>query len=217
MWVDIKDGRLEINGIEGADKFVNLPKELSGDLSDYALHMTDLNIALGSLEAINKVAILNEEVIQESLWRSAIVHFIKCFSQQNSRGKLIPEIVFATEPPEALQAFKFFKAMRNKNIAHDDNAYLQCLNGIILNKGDRAYKVERIICTSFRAASLDNGTFSNLLLLVNKSLTYVQECHARMCESISVELEKKELSELVSYGEVIYSPPDVNLINKSRN
>ncbi|MGK3134831.1 hypothetical protein ACCX84_03560 [Pantoea trifolii] len=216
MWLDIKDGKIEVNGIDDAHKLVNLPQELAGNLADYALHITDLNISLGSLEAINKVGIFNEEVIQESLWRSAIIHFVKCFSNQVSRGKLDPNLVFGDEPPEAMLAFSFFKNMRNKNIAHDENAYLQCLNGIVLNNGTKNYKVERIICTSIRAASLDSGTFSNLILLVNKSLEYVQNHHSKLCEMISIELEKKSYSELKSYGDVKYIPPDVNKIQKPR-
>jgi hypothetical protein len=115
-----------------------------------------------------------------------------------------------------MMAFRFFKNMRNKNIAHDENAYLQCLNGIVLNNGKKNYMVERIICTSFRAASLDTGTFSNLILLVNKSLEYVKNHHEKLCELITIELEKKSYSELANYGEVKYIPPDVNKIHKPR-
>jgi len=216
MRIEIKEGKVEIYGIEDADKIVNLPKEIAGDLADYALHLTDLEISLSSLNAINKVAILGEAEIQESLWRSAIIHFIKCFSNQVSRGKLDPELVFKDEPPEALEAFRYFKNLRNKNIAHDENAYLQCLNGIVLNKGNKHYKVEKIICTSFMAVTLEDGTFSNLLLLVNRSIEYVKESHEKLCKMITEILEMKEYSELTNYGDVIYNLPDVKKIHKPR-
>ncbi|MEI2264197.1 hypothetical protein [Erwinia sp. CGal63] len=216
MWLEINEGKVEVHGIEDADKIVNLPKDISGDLADYALHLTDLEIALSSLNAINKVVTLGEAKIQESLWRSAIIHFIKCFSNQVSRGKLDPELVFKDEPPEALEAFRYFKNMRNKNIVHDENAYLQCLNGIVLNKGNKHYKVERIICTSFMAATLEDGTFSNLLLLVNRSIEHVKEYHEKLCGLITEILEVKEYSELTSYGSVIYNLPDVKKIHKPR-
>lgn len=41
--------------------------------------------------------------------------------------------------------FEFFKGMRDKHIAHDENAYSQCLVVAAINDGKKDYKVEQVI------------------------------------------------------------------------
>lgn len=125
-------------------------------------------------------------------------------------------MVFQKEPPEAMEAFKFIKNLRNKHIAHDENAYLQCLMGIALNDGNKKHKIERIICTTFRANSLDDGPYGNLMMLVKKTIDFIEVEFEKCCQNLTDTLEKETYDKLLSFGEVFYTPPDHNRVHKPR-
>lgn len=217
MELEHKDGRLEVTGIPDANKLVKLPREHSKGIADLRLHQSDLVIALDSLEGINKAIVAGIPEIAESLWRSSIIHFIKCFSGQKSRDKLDPEKVYAEEAPEAMQAFDYFKALRNKHIAHDDNAYLQALTGLALNEGNKAYKIEKVLCFSFKSDTLEDDNYGNLLLLINKAKDYVDKEFFKLCDEITVDLEKLSYEDLIAFGELAFKAPEITDISKTRH
>lgn len=209
-------GKLEINGIPDATQLVKLPRELSKDIADLRLHNTDLEIASRSLEGINKAIRADIPEIVDSLWRSAIIHFIKCFSGQRSRNMLDPNIVFSTEPEQALHAFRYFKKLRNKHIAHDDNAYLQALTGLALNDGNKDYKIERVLCFTVLSDTMENDNYGNLLLLINRTREYVDKQFALLCDEITLELDKWSYSDLLALGDLDFKPPEVDELGKTR-
>lgn len=217
MNIDQNEGRIEINGIPDATQIVKLPLEMSEDIADLRLHNTDLEIALRSLEGINKAIDAGIPEITDSLWRSAIIHFIKCFSGQKSRRKLDPNIVFATEPEETHQAFLYFKNLRNKHIAHDDNAYLQALTGLALNDGSKAYKIERVLCFTILSNTMENGNYGNLLLLINKTKEYVDENFHILCDEITAKLDQRSYRDLLSFGGLEFKAPEFEELGKTRS
>jgi hypothetical protein len=65
---------------------------------------------------------------REAMWRSAIVHLLKCFGDHEARFSLQPRQVYRGEPPEAIENFEYFKGLRDKHLVHDENSYAQtCL------------------------------------------------------------------------------------------
>lgn len=216
MNIEFKDGRLEVNGLPDAKILVKLPRELSQGIADLRLHHTDLEIALNSIEGINKAIHAGIPDIVESLWRSGIIHFIKCFSGQKSRDKLDPDIVYSAEPEEAIQAFKYFKNLRNKHIAHDDNAYLQALTGLALNDGSKNYKIEKVLCFSLKSNTVENDNYGNLLLLINRAKDYVDSRFYKLCDEITANLESMSYAELLALGELTFKAPELHELSKTR-
>ena len=53
-------------------------------LSDHALHKADLDFALECLHQINGMPEIGH-VLRQALWRSAVVHFMKCFGGSESK------------------------------------------------------------------------------------------------------------------------------------
>lgn len=78
----------QIEGFPEAVKVVRITGRDRQRLADLGLHKRDLDFALECLTAINQVP-EQPGIVREALWRSAIVHFIKCFGKSKSRSAWI--------------------------------------------------------------------------------------------------------------------------------
>ncbi|POW57004.1 hypothetical protein C3408_11895 [Candidatus Pantoea alvi] len=190
------DEGLHIDGIQDADKAFTIPKELSKKLVDLHYHLTDLDISISSLNYIlNNQKI--ENFVKESLWRSAIIHFTKCFTHQVtkkediplSRARLDEAQLFSNLDPIALESFKYFKLLRNKHIVHDETAHLNSIPAVILNNGEKEFKVERVICIGMLAETLDQPSFSNLYNLVKSTRSFLIKEFDEECNRLKLMFE----------------------------
>jgi hypothetical protein len=67
-----------IDGFPDAVKVLRITGPKSQRLADLALHRADLDFVLECLVATSRQPD-EGNVVRQALWRSAIVHFIKCF------------------------------------------------------------------------------------------------------------------------------------------
>lgn len=119
----------------GAVPLFTLDDPRTQKLAHLTLHEHDLQFALQSLESLGLVPVTNDH-LREALWRSAIVHFFKCFGDSGeNRRSLQCNQIYKREPKEALEAFTHFKNLRNKHYVHDDNAYQQCVVAVYIGDG----------------------------------------------------------------------------------
>jgi hypothetical protein len=183
-------------------------------LADLSLHKTDLEFADACLDAINH-APENPDITREALWRSAIVHFLKCFGN-SARFQLVPEKMYKGEPPEALMAFEYFKGLRNKHLIHDENSYAQSIPGAVLNNGEKNYKVEKIVCFSAIGKTLEHGNYGNLKLLIQKARAWVIIEFDALCVRLTADLEKESYDKLLSRDAIAYRAPSVDDISRTR-
>lgn len=210
-----RDTGFHIEGFPDAVKVVHIDSPDTARLSDLALHKTDLEFADQCLEAINAVP---EEpyVLRESLWRSAIIHFLKCFGKSNARSRLKTDDVFQGEPPEAIEAFKYFLSLRDKHLVHDDNSYAQSIPGAVLNDGGKDYKIEKIVCFSASSVTLEQANYSNLKLLIGKALLWVTQEFDHLCEKLTETLELETYATLLAKKDLTYHAPSIDELNKTR-
>ena len=211
-----KESEFHIEGFPDAAKVVQIDGPKAKRLSDLALHKADLDFADQCLDAINQTP-KDSHVIREALWRSAIVHFLKCFGDSGARFQLSAQKILKTEPPQAMMAFSYFRDLRNKHLVHDENSYAQSLPGAILNKGNKDYKIEKIVCLAAIAVTLVQDNFSNLKMLIQKSRTWVVEQFDLLCKMITEELENEAYTNLCAKQTINYSVPVVDEIHKNRN
>lgn len=209
-------GELSINGIPDAVCIKKLPISLGKVLSDFSMHQGDLQFAKHNLDSINKVGVVDDSYLQETLWRSAIIHFIKCFTSSTSRGQLSFEKVYKGKPVEAKEAFDYFKNLRNKTIAHDENAYSQSISGVALNNGCKNYKAEKIVFIRISAQTLVNDNYANLNLLVSNALDYVNNKLEEMFNDITGKVELMSYDNLMKLDDVHYNVPTLEDVAKSR-
>jgi len=220
--VSVNNGNIEIIGIPDADSVYKIPKSLAKDLTDLSFHMVDLSISMESLNYILNNQNLNNSLVSESLWRSAIIHLVKCFTHQvtgggnGSRAKLDESIIFLKLDPLALESFKYFKALRNKHIVHDENSYLQCLPGVVLNDGSKNYQVEKIICANFLAVTLDQPNFNNLYNLVKATQDYVTNLFDDECAQLTSTFESYSKEKFEEMERLEFTIPTLQEMKKPR-
>ena len=91
---------------------------------------------------------------------------------------------------------EYFSSLRNKYFARDENAYIQCIPGAILNKPNAKCKIAKIVCFSGVAETLDQSNYGNLHKLVTDTLEHIDTRFESLCNSLTEELEA------LSYGEL---------------
>jgi len=209
------DAGLHIEGFPDAVKVIQLKGPHAQRLSDLALHKSDLDVADACLDSLNAVPD-ESRVVRNALWESAIVHFSKCFGGSKARFQLSAEKIYKGEPPEAMIAFNYFKSLRNKHVVHDENAYAQSIPGAVLNKGDKKYKIEKIITLNTVANTLEQSNFNNLKLLIVKTRTWIDSEFDNLCDTLTRELEEESYEALLAREPVICRVPTVDEIGKKR-
>lgn len=197
---------LHIDGVPDAVALVSIRGHKAQRLSDLALHQSDLKFALEALETLSAPGC--SIFVQEALWRAAIIHYIKCFGD-SSRFSLSESKLYKSSPPEALEAFRYFKELRNRHISHDENSYAQSIPGAAINNGKKDYKIEKIMCLSFHAQTLEQANYSNLHLLISDALFWVNGEFDKVCDLITKELETIPHDEIMSLPRLNYRTPEI--------
>jgi hypothetical protein len=205
---------LHVEGFPDAVKVLRIDGPKAQRLSDLGLHKADLDFALDCLEEINKVA---EEsyVLRQALWRSAVVHYIKCFGDNKSRFSLVPQTVYKDDTG-AMEPYKYFDSLRNKHLVHDANSYAQCLPGAVLNKKDLSHKIAKIVCMNVISETLAKENYNNLHLLVTRAREWVVEQFDQLCNALTAELETEPYETLLGRQGITYTFPGVDEIHKPR-
>ena len=194
--------------------FAGLLPRQSRELSSVTAHRLDLTFARRCLTLINET---ENDDIRQALWRSAATHYAKCFAQAkntNERKPLHPERIL--EPGEARRIHRYFTSLRNKHLIHDVNAWLQVPASAVITAPDTGSNVADIICTTFEGDSLNQPNYNNLWLLIERSLAWIEQESARLCEEIKAELEKIQRETLLSQPDVTYHAPEADDIYKPR-
>lgn len=205
---------LHIEGFPHAVKVIAINGPEAKRLADLSLHRRDLEFADDCLDAINQTQ-ENLDVVREALWRSSVIHFIKCFGN-SERFQLSAMRIYKNEPPEALIAFKYFKDLRNKHFVHDENSYAQSIPGAVLSNGTKAYKIEKIICFSAFGETLEQGNYGNLKLLIKRARIWVVSEFDFLCESLTATLEKESYHNLLARDAITYRVPTADEISSTR-
>lgn len=206
---------LHVEGFPDAVKLLKLDGPKSKRLADLSLHKTDLDFALQCLEQINEVP-QEPYILRQALWRSAVVHYIKCFGGNESRFSLVITQVY-NKDEGATEAFEYFKNLRNKHFVHDENSYSQCLPAAVLNKKEMDHKIAKIVCLSVTGDTLTQGNYSNLHLLVTLAHKWVVTQFDQLCDHLTEDLESEQYEALLSRDSVTYTGPKVEEIHERRN
>lgn len=210
-----EDG-LFIDGFPDAAKAIKIDGPIAKKFSDLVLHQSDLEFAKECLRAINLVS--NEpRVFHQALWRSAIIHYCKCFGASEARSQLNPKKIYKDEPEGAMLAFNHFKDLRNKHFIHDENSYAQCVPGAILNQQANSKKIEKIIAVSTFAETLDKVPYNNLSKLILIALDFVNAQYNQTTELLMHELEQLPYETLFSKPDLTFNVPTVEGLSKTRS
>ncbi len=204
--VSLGPNGFRVEGIPDGAKVIALEGHLAQRLSDLALHHMDLGFADECLQAINKTP-MQEWVIRQALWRSAVVHFVKCFQSNGARPSTLDAGNVYKGDVEGLRVFQDFMDLRNKHVVHDENGYLQSLPGAVLNSDGKAYRVEKIVSFNAVADTLGEGQWSNLKLLIEKAKQWVTNSYDEIAVLLTTQLESESPETLMRRPEMEYCKP----------
>lgn len=205
---------IHIEGFPDAVSVLAVQGPKARRLADLALHQSDLEFASQCLDSINLLS-AEPRLVHQALWRSAIIHYMKCFGE-GARFQLTAERIYKTESPLAMENFRFFKALRNKHFVHDENAYAQCNPGAVLNDGTKPFKIEKIVCVVVVGETLDQIAYANLKLLLAQALAWVIAEFDALCNQLTAELEVLNYSQLSEMPRLITNSPTLEEINARR-
>ena len=203
-----------IEGFPDAVKVLRIAGKKVRRLADLALHKVDLDFTLECLETINTTPD-EAHILRRALWHSAIVHFKKCFGQNKSRFNLDPKIVYKAHPG-AFEPYYYFDSLRNGHLVHDENSYMQCLPGAVLNKKGMDYNIAKIVCLSVVGETLCQENYQNLHLLATRARDWVVARFDDLCDAITRELEPRPYEELLAMEGITYTVPGADDVHKPR-
>ena len=203
-----------IEGFPDAVKVLRIAGKKVRRLADLALHKVDLDFTLECLETINTTQD-EAHTVRRALWHSAIVNFIKCFGQSKSRFNLDPKIVYKAHPG-AFEPYHYFDSLRNGNLVHDENSYMQCLPGAVLNKKGTDHNIAKIVCLSVVGETLGKENYQNLHLLATHARDWVVARFDELCDEITRELEPRPYEELLAMKGITYTAPGADDVHKPR-
>ena len=112
--------------------------------------------------------------------------------------------------------FEYFKDLRNKHFVHDENSYAQSIPGAVLNNGTKNYKIEKIVCLAAFSATLEQGNYSNLKLLIEKAKAWVVAEFDSLCERLTGALEKESYEDLLERDAITCRVPSVDEVSRAR-
>jgi hypothetical protein len=204
-----------IEGFPDAVKVIRIEGPKARRLADLALHRADLEFGLLCLEEINR-APLEPYILRQALWRSAVVHLVKCFGASESRFSLDSRVVYKGDA-EGVEQYKYFESLRNKHLVHDENSYAQCLPGAILNKVENPHKIAKIACLSVFGDTLSQGSYSNLHLLLTLAQKWVVAQFDELCDVITKDLEGEPYDALLSRQAITYTVPGPEDVHGKRS
>jgi hypothetical protein len=197
LTITFRDNQFHIEDYPNAEKLVRLDHPDARRFTGLALHQSDLDFAIGCLEAIDLTP-PEPAVIREALWRSAIIHVLKCFDDKASRLPALDANTLYGGEAVAVQVYDYFKKLRNKHLIHDENAWIQCQAGIVLNKKEEPRQVADVSYFALRICTLNKGNFGNLMLLATKAREWVLHELDRLHEVIMADLASADCDALRS-------------------
>ena len=204
-----------IEGFPDGIRVIRLEGQRARRLSDLDLHRADLDFTLACLDEMQSQP-HDSRLLQEALWRSSIVHFLKCFGDSAARFRLFAKDIYGAEPLETMAAFDYFKTMRNKHLVHDENSYAQSVPGAILNRGDKPFKIEKILCFSITMPTLDAANYDNLRRLVYRARDWVVEEFDRLSDLLAAELEEQPYDALLERDALTFRVPTPDDVGENR-
>ena len=126
-----------IDGFPDAVKVIAISGEKAREAADLTSHRSDLNFAAESAEEARQL-FDGRALVRQALWRCAVFHYFKCFAT-GARSPLSKHAIYDNDAM-AMEMFEYFLDLRNKHLAHDVNAYVQCIPGAVLNSRDAPAK-----------------------------------------------------------------------------
>ena len=165
---------------------------------DLFLHKLDID---HGLEYLDKIEIVDDNIISESLFLAALNSYLKCFKKNKSRSSLDKNVI-ANGDSETLDAFFYFESLRDKHYMHDENKMISSVAFLLVNPEesnemiDSASVVWTVAKINFKQASII------LKQLMNVTINYLVYEIDRVGYLIKDQYKELSREQLFEFGEV---------------
>lgn len=200
------DGSIHIE--EGNVPFYNVEGPIARQMIDLQLHKVDLMLVAECLRLLTHKHVTHT-IESEAIWMAAMVRFFKCFSgTDGGRSQLSHKRVLKSEPPEAMVSFARLETLRNKTLVHDQNSFMQGKLGVpIAFPPNVSPRMGPLVFVSFVATTLDDESVSNLTLLTQCALKWIEVKYAELESRVVADLRKEKAATIVARGVVTWTSP----------
>ena len=154
-------------------------------LSHLSMYRDDLMVARSCLDFLGGAAIA-PPLIGDALWRSAIVHYGKCFGTSRTHFRLPVRRILPD--PTALVAHQYFMELRNRYVVHDERRYGTVLPGAVIAAPNAAQSVDAVTYVNLNDETLTPSNQRLLDVLVESTRAWVEEQHDRVTERLLAQL-----------------------------
>lgn len=216
--VEKLDENFYIKGYPNAVHLGNISNDSdAAELLDLALHQADITHCVVAIEwLMDDAFISSDSFLVQSVWLACIGRFFKCFGKSKARKQLSIHDIVANEPLDARRVFDYFKALRNKHLIHDENAYSQGIVGVVVNAPDASIRIADIV-TSVTTSRTDDQehirAFGQLVACVNLWLgSRREEIH----QILARRYENYEYEDLLKLPSPVYKAPLSNEVFTKR-
>jgi hypothetical protein len=193
---------------EGQIPFYNVEGPIARRMIDLQLHKLDLIFVSDCLRLLTHQHVTHT-IESEAIWTAAMVRFFKCFSGTGGgRSQLSYKRVFKAEPSEAMVSFTRLETLRNKTLVHDQNSFMQGKLGVPIAFPPNARpRMGPPVFLSFTATTLDDESVSNLTLLTQCAIKWIEVEYAEKEKLLVADLIKEKATDLVARGVVTWTSP----------
>lgn len=157
-------------------------------ISDLSLHLEDLRFAES---CINEIGMIGKEkfITQTALWRSAIIHFLKCFSE-SAKFRLSPEEIFSHHLIKSYGVFLSLKNKFGRYAIHNESTYKTIETvALILDDGGQR-RVEGIYSRSLNNNVFQSEDIIELGELIEQTRAWVEIEKSILMETMKVRVER---------------------------
>jgi len=208
---------LHIRGYPTASHLKKISTPKAREMADLFLHRTDLVFCWDGMQEI--LSLLNQDAHKsrffvEAFWISVITKYFGCFKKSKARIALNLNDVYGGFPSEAIKCFKYFEALRDKHIAHDDNSVNFVAVGAVLEADG---SVLDFIMMQARAETIDMAHLDPMFQLIDVARKFVESRLEKLRAEVLDEIGQIPKDKLLALPNVTLTSPTADDIQKSRS
>lgn len=199
--------------IDATDRLIlkSVDDEIATELKAIALHAVDLKFCQYCLRELPNVDCNKDSDLVETYWVACITKYYKCFGHSKSRTRLQAELVH----PDVAD-FRFFKALRDKHIVHDENSFSDAFVVLGYDAIDINSNAIELDAFSIHLFLINETEIDRLKNLVESTVAYVEARRSEIINELISKYKTFDKEELESLPDVVVSSPPMEDVFKKR-
>lgn len=189
--------------------FKRIDDRVTKQLQAIVLHEVDLHFCRYCLNELKSLDCEKQSELAEAFWISCIARFFKCFGNSKARFQLSATKIFRTNP-QAKEVFKYFQALRDKHIVHDENPFSQAFVVIAINASEHGNSVAEVFVSPIHLFMINTAELERLRQLIDTTFAWVSEKRVNLEKKLAVAYGQLTRDRLLALPDWTTNAPDPN-------